>query len=209
VLALAACLVAFTVSPGFRSWLQSWTEPEIAYSGLRLATGYAFHPAHTWARLERGEATVGVDDMVQSTLGPVEGVELPPVGTRVRAGEPFARLRHAERSLELLSPITGRVLAANRRLVETPERINEEPFGEGWVARIEGDAIRAERGRLLRGEEARAWFRREVDRLISRLLPDAAPALPDGGVLVGELHRHIDDVHWQRLAEEFFGAARA
>jgi glycine cleavage system H protein len=209
LLALGACLVGFTVSPAFRSWIQSWTEPEIAYSGLRLATGCAFHPAHTWARLERNEATVGADDMMQSTLGPVDGVDLPTVGTRVRQGEPFARLRHGERCLDLVSPVTGRVLSANRTLCEEPGRINAEPFGDGWIARIEGDAIKTERGRLVRGEEARAWFRREVDRLISRLLPDAAPALPDGGVLVGELHRHIDDTHWTRLAEEFFGTARS
>lgn len=209
LLGLGVCLVAFTVSPAFRSWIQNWTEPEIAYSGLRLATGLAFHPAHTWARLERNEATVGADDMVQSTLGPVDSVDLPQVGARVRQGEPFARLRHGQRSLDLVAPVTGRVLTANHALFDEPARINHEPFGDGWIARIEGDTLRVEKGRLFRGEEARAWFRREVDRLVSRLLPEAAPALPDGGVLVGELHRHIDETHWRRLTEEFFGAARA
>lgn len=209
LLALAACLLAFAVSPAFRSWLRTWTEPEIAYSGLRLATGLAFHPAHTWARVEQDEATVGADDMVQSTLGPVDAVELPRVGTRVRQGEPFARLRHGDRALDLVAPVTGRVLAANRALAEDPGKVNQEPFGDGWIARIEGDTLRADKGRLFRGDEARAWFRREVDRLVSRLLPDSAPALPDGGVLVGELHRHIDETHWRRLTEEFFGAARA
>lgn len=208
LLALAGCLVAFTVSPAFRSWIQSWTEPEIAYSGLRLATGLAFHPAHAWARLERDEATVGADDMVQTTLGPVDAVDLPKVGMRVRQGEPFARLRHGQRSLDLIAPVSGRVLMANGALFDEPARINREPFGDGWIARIEGDSIRSEKGRLFRGDEARAWFRREVDRLVSRLLPDAAPALPDGGVLVDELHRHIDETHWRRLTEEFFGAAR-
>lgn len=208
LLALAGCLLAFAVSPAFRSWIQTWTEPEIAYSGLRLATGLAFHPAHTWARMERDEATVGADDMLQTTLGPVDAVELPEVGTRVRQGEPFARLSHGERSLELIAPVTGRVLTTNRALADEPARINREPFGDGWIARISGDSIRSEKGRLFRGEEARDWFRREVDRLVSRLLPDAAPALPDGGVLVGELHRHIDEPHWRRLTEEFFGAPR-
>lgn len=209
LLALGGALVAFTVSPAFRSWIESWTEPEVAYSGLRLATGLAFHPAHTWARLERNEATVGADDMVQSTLGPVEAVELPMPGARVRQGEPFARLRHGDRALELVAPVSGRVLAANHALVDEPGRINSEPFGDGWIARIEGDAVKASKRQLFRGEAARVWFRREVDRLVSGLLPDAAPALPDGGVLVGELHRHIDDTHWTRLTEEFFGAAGA
>lgn len=206
ILALGVGGIAFAASPAFRTWIQSWTEPEVAYSGLRLATGVAFHPAHTWARLERREATVGADDMVQTTLGPVDAVDLPEVGVRVRQGEPFARLRHGQRAVDLMSPVSGRVMTANRALFDEPARINREPFGDGWIARIEGDALRNDQRRLFRGEEARVWFRREVDRLLSRLLPGAAPALPDGGLLVDELHRYIDETHWRRLTEEFFGA---
>lgn len=207
---LAACLVAFAVSPGFRSWLAAWTEPEISHSGLKLATAAAYHPFHGWARIEGREATLGADDLVQRALGPVDEVDLPHVGERVRQGEPFALLRHGERMVALAAPVSGTVLATNRSLESAPELVNRAPFGDGWLARVESDTLPAERQTLLRGEAARSWFRREVDRLIARLAPaEPAPVLADGGALVGDLYRQIDDTRWQRLAEEFFGGDRA
>ncbi len=205
-----AGLVAYAVSPGFRAWLTVRTEPEVSYKGLRFANGLAFHPGHAWARLEGDEATLGADDLVQAALGPVDEVELPAPGSELTQGEVLALLRRDGRTLSVLSPVSGRVLAANESVVVRPELVNRSPFGEGWLARVQSDAIAAERAELYRGAEARAWFRREVDRLLSRLAPgELAPALPDGGMVVGSLHEHIDDIHWTRLAEELFGAVRA
>lgn len=207
---VVAGLVAYAASPGFRAWLTVRTEPEVSYNGLRLANDLAFHPAHTWARLEGDLATLGADDLVQAVLGPVEEVELPAPGSELTQGGVLARLRRAGRTLEVLSPVSGRVLSANESVVVRPGLLNSSPFGDGWLARVQSDAIAAERGELYRGTEARAWFRREVDRLISRLAPgEPVPSLPDGGVVAGSLHQHIDDIHWTRLAEEFFGAGRA
>lgn len=209
LLALVVGLAAFAVSPAFRTRLAGWTEPEIFHNGLKLATPYAYHPFHGWARIEGDEATLGADDLVQTVLGPVEAVELPVVGTRVDQGGPLARLRRGDRTVDLAAPVSGTVLATNDRLETEPDLVNRAPFGDGWLARIESGSLKTERDRLYRGEEARSWFRREVDRLISRLVPgEAAPVLADGGALVGDLHQVIDDVRWRRLNEEFFGAGR-
>ena len=206
---MVACLVAFAASPGFRSWLAAWTEPEISHSGLKLATAAAYHPFHSWARIEGREATLGADDLVESALGPVDEVDLPQVGEHVRQGEPFARLRHGARAVALAAPVSGTVIATNSSLETAPGLVNRSPFADGWLARVRSDALPAERGILIRGEAARAWFRREVDRLIARLVPaEPSPVMADGGALVGDLYRQIDDTRWQRLAEEFFGAGR-
>jgi glycine cleavage system H protein len=205
VMVLVAGLAAYAVSPGFRSWFERRTEDQVSYSGLRLGTGLAFHPFHAWARIEGDEATVGADDLVQATLGPVEVVDMPQIGARVHQGEPVLQLYRDGRDLVLRSPVSGVVLSTNESLKWDPRQVNREPFGAGWLFRVRGENLKRERKTLLRGEEARAWFRREVDRLVSRLIPSAAPALPDGGVLVDELHRHIDPPHWDRLVEEFFG----
>lgn len=205
VMVLVAGLAAYAVSPGFRAWFERTTEDQLSYSGLRLGTGLAFHPFHTWARIEGNEATVGADDLIQATLGPVEEVDLPQVGTEVRQGEPLLRLYRDGRDLEVRAPVSGIVLSTNESLKWDPHQVNRQPFGAGWLVRVRSKDLKRERKTLLRGEEARSWFRREVDRLVSRLIPSAAPALPDGGVLVGELHRHIDAPHWDRLVEEFFG----
>lgn len=208
VAVVVAGLAAYAVSPGFRSWFERRTGEQLSYSGLRLSTGLAFHPAHSWARIEGAEATVGADDLVQATLGPVDAVELPPVGAQVRQGETLLRLSRDDRSVEVRSPISGIVLHTNESLEWDPRQVNREPFGAGWLVRMHGEDLKRERRVLLRGDEARAWFRREVDHVVSRLLPDeAVPALPDGGVLVDELHRHIDRAHWDRLNEELFGRA--
>lgn len=208
-LAVVAGLAAFAVSPAFRTRLGTWTEPEILHNGLRLATPLAYHPFHGWARIEGDEATLGADDLVQSVLGPVDRVELPEVGVRVRQGAPLARLVRGDRTVDLASPVSGTVLATNDCLDTEPGLVNRAPFGDGWLARVQSEALKTERDRLLRGDEARSWFRREVDRLIARLVPgETAPVLADGGAVVGDLHQVIDDVRWRRLNEELFGAGR-
>jgi len=209
IVALVAILAAYAVSPAFRAWFENQAEPELSYSGLRLGTGLSFHPFHSWARIEGDEATVGADDLIQATLGPVDAVALPPVGLHLTQGEPMIRLTRGDRALELKAPVSGTVLSLNDTLAWDPQRVNHSPFGSGWLVRMRGDDLKSERKTLLRGEEARSWFRREVDRVVSRLLPgDMAPALPDGGVLVDELYRHIDTPHWNRLVDEHFGGER-
>lgn len=209
VLIMAGALVAYAVSPGFRAWVEGEAEREITFSGLRLATDRCFHPAHGWARIEGNEATVGADDLLQTALGPVERVTLPRVGDTIRRGDPMLRLERGERSVELVAPVSGTVTNVNRAIEDDPGLVNRAPFGDGWLARIHDPGMRTERAELLRGSAARSWFRNEVDRLVARLSPgQVVPALADGGALVEGLHLHIDDVHWDRLKEEFFAAGR-
>jgi len=206
LLALVATLVAYSVSPAFRAWFEDRTEDQLAFSGLRLVPSFAYHPFHTWARIEGGEATVGADDLLQAAFGPVRDLVLPPVGKHVEQGEPLVRMVGECRSLEAKSPISGTVLSVNKQLDWEPQRLNKDPFGDGWLLRMRADKIRRDRKTLFRGEAARSWFRGEVDRLLSQLGPQSAvPSLPDGGIVVDRLHRHVDGTAWARLAEELFG----
>lgn len=201
--------VAYAVSRRFRDWLRFEVEPALTYNGLRLDTGVALDDHHAWARFDDGEAVVGADDLLQAVLGPVERVELPRPGTHVRRGEPLFRLRHGFREVAVASPVTGTVVHTNAKLLDSPHLVNRHPFGEGWAVRLESDEPRLDRRALLHGGLARGWFRGEVDRLLADLLPGpaaAAPALPDGGELVPDLHRSIDDATWSRLRAAFFAA---
>ena len=204
-------MVTFAVSPRFREWFGFQVEPGLTYNGLRLDTGVALDAGHGWARFDGGEATVGADDLVQAVLGPVDEVELPYLGARVRRGEPLFRLRRGERSVVVASPITGTVVHANPELADSPRLVNEEPFAQGWAVRLGCDDAKLDRGVLLRGGPARGWFRGEVDRLLGDLLGApgdtalaAVPVLPDGGELVEGLHRYIDDDAWERICAGFF-----
>ena len=181
--------------------------PEVSYKGLRLATDVRLASAHTWARDVWREATIGVDDLAQSTLGPVARVELPRPGQRVARGAPLFRLFHDGRELVARSPVDGEVTAINTRLVDEPGLVNQSPYGAGWAVRLRDSRLRKERRDLLGGTEARDWFRCEVDRLIAELSPATVPAtMPDGGLVSAELYRFIQPDQWKRLNESFFDA---
>jgi glycine cleavage system H protein len=198
-------VVLYYASPAFRKWFQDVGEPKISYKGLRLGWDIAVHPTHSWTRTTRGGAIVGADDFVQATLGPVETVDLPQVGSRVQQGERLFCLRRGNRSVEVRAPITGTVLTRNEVLLRHPELVNEEPFTDGWAVRLKADT-KEDRQDLLRGKEARSWYHHEIDRLMGTMAADelGITSLPDGGTLVSELYRQIDDNAWKRLTETFF-----
>lgn len=204
---LVVALLGYLSSRSFREWLDAYAEPEHDYKGLRLPAGLALHPGHSWARIE-DDVVVGVDDVLQATLGPVDEVELPPEGRHVRQGDELFRLHHGDRVVNVLAPVSGTVVAGNETLRDRPGTINEAPFTGGWAVQLRGDDLRADRRRLLRGRRALTWFHDEVDRVIGLLIPDGhgAPTLPDGGVIVGELHHHIDDASWNRLTRTLFAS---
>lgn len=92
---------------------------------------------HEWARLEGdGTVTVGITDHAQSQLGDLVFVELPEVGTTVAAGRECAVVESVKAAADVYSPLNGKVLAVNEALTDSPELINEEPYGKGWLFRL-------------------------------------------------------------------------
>jgi glycine cleavage system H protein len=191
---LAGCCMC-AISSRFRTWLCAQSEPGIVYRGLRLAPDIAMHEGHGWARIG-GATVVGADDLVQAALGPVDAVELPEKGTHVQQGEPLFRLRRGERTIAIPSPLTGTVIGGNEALRQHPELINQQPFGMGWAVRLDADAAPDERRFLLRGCEARQWFRREVDHVLE--------LLPGGEADARQLHRRLDETKWSRVSAAMF-----
>jgi glycine cleavage system H protein len=200
------CLVASYFSPAFREWFKTAGEWQINLKGLRLATDIAVYPTHSWARIGSDNVAVGADDLVQAALGPVEAVDLPPLGSHVEQGARLFGLRRGDRSVAVRAPISGTVVNRNESLLEHPELVNEGPFGEGWAVRLRADNVREDRRRLLQGKQAKRWFGQEIDRLIGTVHSGGIvmSTLPDGGVLVPDLHRQIDDTTWKKLSETFF-----
>ncbi len=204
VVGLVASVVAYWASPRFRDWLDD--EKGLEYSGLHLARSVALHSGHAWARLGARKAVVGADELSLSALGTVEEADLPLVGDRVRQGEGLLRLIHGRRSLDLRSPVSGEIVETNEEIFERPELANRDPYGKGWLVSIRRDRAVEDRDNLLEGKAARSWFRSEVDRFLTLVmpLPVAGEALLDGGELVADLHRLVDDVTWKRLHDELF-----
>jgi glycine cleavage system H protein len=92
--------------------------------------------SHEWIRIEGEEATVGITDYAQDTLGDVVYVELPEVGASFDAGATFGAVESVKAASDLYLPVAGEVLAVNDALVERPEILNGDPYGEGWMLKI-------------------------------------------------------------------------
>jgi glycine cleavage system H protein len=107
---------------------------------MRVPNDLRYHPEHTWARIEGGQATVGITDYAQKELGDIVYLELPEAGKRIDFGEVFGSVESAKTVSELYSPVGGEVLEVNARLEDSPERINDDPYGEGWMLRVRVEA---------------------------------------------------------------------
>ena len=91
---------------------------------------------HEWIRIAGDTGTVGITHHAQEELGDVVFVEVPPVGTKVQAGKPFGSIESVKAVSELFSPVTGEIVEVNASLVASPETVNAEPYGKGWLVRV-------------------------------------------------------------------------
>ena len=100
--------------------------------------------SHEWVRsLPNGEVEVGITDHAQRALGDLVFVEVPQLGAQVSAGVACAVVESVKAASDVYSPVTGRVTARNERLSETPELLNSDPYGAGWMMRVRVDASAA------------------------------------------------------------------
>ena len=111
---------------------------------------------HEWLRpLDGGEALVGITDYAQSQLGDIVYVDVPSVGQVVQAGQPFGSVEAVKTVSDLYMPVTGTILEKNPALDSSPEKINQSPYEEGWIVRIQIQNP-VELGALLRTEAYQA-----------------------------------------------------
>jgi glycine cleavage system H protein len=92
---------------------------------------------HEWARAAGRRVRVGITDYAQDALGDVVFVDLPEVGKQIAAGALLGEVESTKSVSELYAPVTGTVVEVNAALAEAPERLNEDPYGEGWICEIE------------------------------------------------------------------------
>jgi len=92
---------------------------------------------HEWVRVEGNVAVVGITDHAQDSLGDVVYVELPKPEDEFAANEPFGSVESVKAVSEVFSPVSGKVVAANETLNDEPEKVNQDPYGEGWMIRVE------------------------------------------------------------------------
>jgi glycine cleavage system H protein len=114
---------------------------------LNLPGELSYTKTHEWVRREGDIATVGITEHAQDELGDVVFVELPEEGATFSAGDSFGTIESVKAVSDLYAPVSGEVVEVNETLNDSPERVNEDPYGGGWMIRLrisdEGDLLSA------------------------------------------------------------------
>ena len=102
----------------------------------KIIDGLLYSESHEWVKVDGNVAIIGVSDFAQSEMGDITYVDMPDVDDEVAAGEDFGALESVKTSSELISPVSGRVVARNDELEDKPELINEDAY-EAWIIKVE------------------------------------------------------------------------
>jgi len=95
-----------------------------------------YHPEHDWARVEGEEATLGITWYAQEQLGEVVFFDPPAVGTTIAKDSPYAEVESVKAVSDVIAPLSGEIVEVNEALKDTPEQINDDSYGEGWLVKI-------------------------------------------------------------------------
>jgi glycine cleavage system H protein len=95
-----------------------------------------YHEQHDWARIEDGEATLGITWFAQDALGELVHFEAPEDGATVAKDQSYGEVESVKAVSDVIAPLSGEIVAVNSKVVDEPETVNEEPYGEGWLIRI-------------------------------------------------------------------------
>lgn len=98
--------------------------------------GLLYHPEHDWAKVEGEEATFGITWFAQDALGEVVFFDPPEVGATVAKDSTYAEVESVKAVSDVFAPLSGEILAVNEALADNPEKINEDPYGEGWLVKV-------------------------------------------------------------------------
>ncbi len=100
-----------------------------------------YHKEHTWIKTSGKKATIGITQYAQDALGDIVYIDLPEVDTDIEANTEIGEIESTKATSSIISPVSGRIVQVNDDLSETPEIINDDPYGKGWIAVIELDDV--------------------------------------------------------------------
>ncbi|TFB12054.1 glycine cleavage system protein GcvH [Candidatus Marinimicrobia bacterium MT.SAG.3] len=104
---------------------------------MSLPADLKYTKEHEWTRIEGNIATIGVTDFAQSELGDIAWLEMPEVGDETKIGETFGTIEAVKTVEDLYAPISGKIIEINSELLDSPELVNDDPYGRGWIVKLE------------------------------------------------------------------------
>jgi glycine cleavage system H protein len=179
---------------------------------LNIPRGLFYSKNHTWTHMEKsGTAKVGLDDLLLHFTGEVKLNYLINEDETVKKGEFLAEIDQKGKLLRIYSPISGRISAINPSLRENPEMLNEDPFGKGWICKIQPTNWIEETNKYFLAEEAVKWSAKELERfkdflVTSMMKYTAEPSmviLQDGGEISDNALSGMPGEIWEDFQDEF------
>jgi len=137
----------------------------VKVEGFDFPDDLLFHRDHMWVRLEGDKARVGYNAWAADAAGKLVSIKTRPAGRSVKAGKTLGSIESGKWVGSLKAPLSGEILEINPKLAEDPSIINQEPYGEGWVALLKPTNLEAEKGELIKGsdkEALEAWLKEEM-----------------------------------------------
>lgn len=104
---------------------------------MDLPSDIKYTKEHEWIKIEGNVATIGVTDFAQSELGDIAWLEMPEIGAETKKGDPFGTIEAVKTVEDLFAPLSGKIVEINEGILDSPEWVNDDPYGKGWIAKIE------------------------------------------------------------------------
>lgn len=174
-------------------------------AGFQVPENLRYHAGHTWALSESQDLIrVGMDDFASKLMGKIENIALPQRGRWVRQGQKIWTIFRDGKSVDMVSPIEGTVTDVNEAAAKNPDLARKDPYGEGWLLKVQAPDAKVNFRNLLGGELARLWTEASAMRLQKKIPVMATALAQDGGVAVDDLTAHMPDEDWAAVTKEFF-----
>jgi glycine cleavage system H protein len=171
---------------------------------FRIPERVFLHSGHGWARYEGpGVMAVGLDDFAQQLVGPLAAIELPQPGTLLKAGAKAWAMRADGKSVDMLAPVSGTVVAVNTDVKSHAALANEDPYGRGWLLKVQVPRMASAVQGLVSGAAARKWMDEVSHQLTASMTPELGQLCQDGGFPVHGIARAIDEARWDEVAGRF------
>ena len=123
------------------------------YQDYEIPDGLLYSKEHEWVRLEGKEAVVGITDYAQKQLHEIVYVDVKVEGSKVEENEAMGTVESVKSVSDVFSPVTGTIAKVNKELGDSPELLNQEPYGKGWLARVKLTDFKKDKRRLLTAEQ--------------------------------------------------------
>ena len=213
ILVAVTFILAVAIDALIRSRQKRTIEGEVPYAAKPIPTfplGYFLTPGHVWLNLHpSGKLFMGLDELIQRTLGRVSQIRLKKEGEKIEKGEVLAVLSQGERDIRLLSPIDGTIEKTNVGLEKSPQNFMTSPYKNGWFYVLSPTDLAESLHQFVIADKAKAWWSKEMKRLrdfVRTRIPQEALAgatLLDGGPPLDEIVEHLDKAAFEEFEALF------